>query len=639
MKVNPEIKNYKNLAIIIKKGDMIQLNNIYSIFLITILLGINLIMVQPTQVPLNNVRNVDPDMDLNLNANDEDTKNLQYTHNQVGTRSDQRLVFIESSYGLPVDGDYNFIEFGDIDKDNNIDIAFGGGGWPIPSTLGMYVYTGDGGSSWTSKSEGLSTKNTWGGIELIDADSDGAIELYASDEPWGSTSNSGVKVWEFRDDKWTDSMLHVSTPVQYGAPNNVLLTDVTGSTRADMVVCKNVGLNYFQNNGGNPVTWQDRSEGLANTKEFTGVAVADINKDGLRDIIASDYSGNEYIYIQSSTGTLWSDYSSSLNSGGITYGVAVGDVNADTHMDLIFGTTGGGLLCWLGNSGGTDGTDFQWVNGSADLITSNVYNQIQLVDIDLDGDLDIIAPEGNNGKGMQIYLGNGNTDPGMDIHWTLARNTNLPENENWYGANCYDINNDGALDIVGASWGAGVRAWLNNINNNLNNDQEKFNLHITTDDITLSKENPSDGDEVTIFTKVTNLGVRVSSEFVIEFYVDDVQIEQKTISDPIVPDDDLELETHWVASKGTHKIMVEIIVDDEELESDITDNSAELSITVKDKDPNNNDSSDPNEILSGQMTIVMIFFIIIIIIILIILLTRRKKKNVKFIVEPLDEPD
>lgn len=607
-------------------------SRIAIILIIILLITTNIVIHQTTLT----VVSADPNPDL------KGTSSTQSSSSAENTRNDNSLVFVESSKGLPKTGDYNFIALEDINNDDEIDIAFGSGGWPVPTTSGLYVYTGNGGSSWVSSSEGLSTRNTWGGLELIDADSDGYIELYAPDEPWGSSSNSGLKVWEYRDGSWTDSKLHVSTPVPVGVPNNVVLTDVTGNSRADMIVCKNKGLNYFQNNGGNPVTWEDRSDGLASTREFTGAAVADINNDDLLDIIASDYSGNEYIYIQSSTGDLWSDYSTSLDSGGITYGVAVGDVNDDSHMDLVFGTTGGGLLCWLGNSGGSSGKDFKWVNGSADLITDNIYNQIQLVDIDLDGDLDIIGPEGNNEEGIQIYLGNGNSAPGMDISWELARNTNLPNTGNWYGANCYDINDDGAPDVVGAGWGGGVGVWLNNINGDL----QQFNLRITGDDITFSSEQFYDGDEVTIRATINNNGASDAPEFSVKFLIDNEQIDTEDNFEILRVNDEIKLEKTWIATEGEHKVQVEIEVPNNNFELDIEDNSAERIFTVIEKisvDPvdSNSDSSKQSSLFSIINSPLFLFVIsLIIAMILILFIASRSKKRVQFQeVEVLEETE
>jgi hypothetical protein len=382
------------------------------------------------------------------------------------TRGSRALSFTEISSGLPAAGEYNFIAFGDINDDNEIDIAFGGEDYQ-GSTVGLYVYTGDGGTSWTDASSGLPTDNAWGGVQLVDADGDGFIELYASDEKWGADSNSGLKVWEYRSGSWTDSASHISTPYSTGRPDNVLLEDITGDNKLDLVLCTQSGINYYENTGGNPVTWSERSTGLADSSEYTAVTVADMNKDGLKDIVASDYSGGKHLFIQQASGDLWAEHSTDLTVSGTVLGLAVGDVNEDTHNDIIFGTRDNGLKCLLGDSGGADSTTFTWTEASTNLPTSSRYCQIQLIDIDIDNDLDLIAPAATNNKGIEIYLGNGNNNPGINMDWTLASNTNLAATGNWYGSNYYDIDKDGYSDIVAASWGSGIKAYLSDLSGNV----------------------------------------------------------------------------------------------------------------------------------------------------------------------------
>jgi hypothetical protein len=417
-------------------------------------------------------------------------------------RASRALTFNEISTGLPSDGGYNYVAFGDFNSDDNIDIAFGGENYGGGiNTVGLYAYTGDGGTSWTAASDGLPTGNSWGGLQLVDADEDGYVELYATDEHWGANNNAGLKVYEYRSDTWTDAVLQVSTPLPAGNPNNVIITDITGSERQDMVVCLKNGVKYYENNGGNPVDWKIQSTGLPTSEEFTAAAVADINGDGLKDIVAADYSGNENIYIQTAGGTLWSEHSDGLTAPGNTLGIAVGDVNNDTHMDIVLGTRDNGMKCWLGNSGGgSGGTDFVWTEADSNLPTSSGrYAQIQLVDIDRDGDMDLIAPVGTGNKGMEIYLGNGTTQPGAGMEWTLASGTNMISTGDWYGANVYDINGDGSQDIAAASWGSGVKAWLNSAEPVVVKDEtppaQITDLAVsetTTDSITLTWTAPGD---------------------------------------------------------------------------------------------------------------------------------------------------
>jgi hypothetical protein len=248
---------------------------------------------------------------------------------------------------------------------------------------------------------------------------------------------------------------------------------------------------------------------------FTAVAVADMNKDGLKDIITCDYNDNEYLYIQNTTGNLWSDYSSTVTAPR-SLGIAVGDVNNDSHMDILYGchSGGNGVRCLLGNSGGVSGTSFTWTAANTGLPTADRYYGLNLCDIDLDGDLDLVAASSSGNDGMEIYLGNGTTLPGMNMGWTLALNTNLTTTGNWFSTDCADINNDGSYDIVACGWGGGVKAWLNNISLDVTAPGDIIDL--TVEDVTMNsiKVNwtvPADNGTDILSGPVKNYDIRYST--------------------------------------------------------------------------------------------------------------------------------
>jgi hypothetical protein len=297
------------------------------------------------------------------------------------TRGARSIGFTDNSTGLPSSGGYNFVAFGDINNDGKIDIAAGGEDRGSLTTTGLYAYIGNGGTSWSSASTGLWTGNSWGGVQLADADGDGNIELYSTDERWGTFNSSGLKVFEYRSGAWTDSTTHVSTPLSSGLPDNVKIENITGDNKLDLVVSNSTtGLSYFENTGGNPVAWVKKEKGLPTSSEYTTFAIADMNKDGLKDIVACDYSGGEHLFVQRTSGNLWAEYSTGLSISGNVLGVAVGDVNGDTHMDIVYGRQGSGLRCLLGNSGGgSGGTSFSWTAANTGLSTSGQYWQIAVI--------------------------------------------------------------------------------------------------------------------------------------------------------------------------------------------------------------------------------------------------------------------
>ncbi len=478
------------------------------IVIILMLILTNFIFILPTS-------NTVPELGT-IGAQDDIQGPLPSSPGLGSTRGTRALGFTDNSTGLPSSGEYNFIAFGDFNNDNDIDIAFGGEDYS-GTTTGLYAYTGNGGTSWSSASTGLPSSNSWGGLALVDADGDGYIELYAPDEHWGADTNSGLNVWEYRSGSWTSSSTHVSTPASSGTPDNVLLTNITGDNKLDLVLCNGSSLDYYENKGGNPVTWQEKSSGMTISGEYTAVAVTDMNKDGLKDIITTRYtSGAQYLYIQKTSGNLWQNYNSGLTISYTALGIAVGDVNKDSHMDIVFGTRDNGLRCKLGNSGGgSGGTSFSWTNANTNLPTSSRYTQIQLVDIDLDGDLDLIAPVATGNNGIEIYLGNGSTSPGPNMGWTKATSTNLTTSGNWYGSNCYDINNDGSLDIVTCSWGSGIKAYINTLSGNLDfkspgNVSDLIAINATTNSITVNWSAPCDNDTTPASGPVQSYDIRYS---------------------------------------------------------------------------------------------------------------------------------
>jgi hypothetical protein len=120
--------------------------------------------------------------------------------------------------------------------------------------------------------------------------------------------------------------------------------------------------------------------------------------------------------------------------------------------------------------------------------------------------------------------------------------------------------------------------------------------------------------------------------------VDDDQLDTEDNFEYLEANDDIQLEKTWIATKGTHTILVEIEVLNHDLESDITDNSAEISFSVNENEPVNGPDNKTNN--SEQSPLVIIIVIIVIVIALILFFVWRKRKQVQFSeVEPLEETE
>jgi len=372
------------------------------------------------------------------------------------------------SVNLPTSGDYNFIAVGDVDGDGNLDIASGGDDYGSADTRGLYVYRGNGAGTWTEYT--ITASNTFGGIAIADCDNDGVSELYATYESrWGSGASNGVGAWE-----WTGAGFGaggISSPLGSGGTADVVVTNVTGNASLDMAVAtQTAGIKYYEGDGSSPISWTERSTGLPGSGEYTNIDVADMNDDGRPDIVAGAYSNTGLVlYTQDAGGNSWTTRSGSFPpaTGTSLLGAIAGDLNGDGNQDVIYGTRDGGMGILLGNGGGMDGATFVWTTptspngGLPASARSGRFSQLCLADIDMDGDLDLLAPKA--GSGLHLYLGNGSINPGAAFGFTEMVGKNLPTTGTYYGANFLDFDDDGDLDVAGATWGNGIGVYETNV--------------------------------------------------------------------------------------------------------------------------------------------------------------------------------
>ncbi|MFW3145553.1 MAG: PKD domain-containing protein [Thermoplasmatota archaeon] len=375
-----------------------------------------------------------------------------------------------NTYGFD---EFNCLAVGDIDGDSNLDLAFGGEDYDTASTTGLYVYRGHGNGTWTSASSGLPTYNSWGGLAFGDADGDGKMELYACNEGWGSRggSISGIGAWEYSSGSW--STTGITSPATSGYFNSIVLKNFTKGPGLDIAVTHSYGnmngIKVFHSNGSSPIGWTSNSNGLPSSGEYAGIAVGDLNNDTLPDIAAVSYVNSGLrIFTQNALGNGWTDRSSSLPSSALSgrmLGVAIGDCNGDGHGDIIFTHRDNGMRMLLGNGGGASGTSFSWTAPTSafpsNYGSSGRFPQIQLDDIDKDGDLDLMAPKAGNG--LHLFLGNGTKLPGTGFGWTEVTNKNLPTNMTCYGSVFFDMDSDKDLDLAVATWGDGVKVFRTNL--------------------------------------------------------------------------------------------------------------------------------------------------------------------------------
>ena len=251
------------------------------------------------------------------------------------------------------------------------------------------------------------------------------------------------------------------------------------------IISANSGLVWNKNLGNNEFSSQIL---IGNKIEdyYIDIDLMDLDADGLLDIVATHYYGID-IYKNNSNGDFQLMHSVDVPNRPLE--TELGDINSDGSIDIVFSIRNGDdKLATVIHQGNFifQGIDYVFDN----LITYFKPNEIKLADMDNDNDIDIITSSAeysrvqmleNEGSGNFTFseLQNISTDPielidfdndgDLDIITSGSRNhgydiMHLIINDNGTFNNksvidlqyseCFsigDINNDGFMDIVGAS--------------------------------------------------------------------------------------------------------------------------------------------------------------------------------------------
>jgi len=156
--------------------------------------------------------------------------------------------------------------------------------------------------------------------------------------------------------------------------------------------------------------WNGVSSSKINTYCSEGLAVADLNNDGQKDLVCSGgyFRGPKNVVFQLKNGSTWSPIYNITSTPGLYHGVAVGDINNDGRIDVVFGDDQNDVILVYRNNGGNPPTFSQIASipVGSDLRGS----EVKLFDLDCDGDLDILWARGMGKK-------DGYTNPGPAAGW------------------------------------------------------------------------------------------------------------------------------------------------------------------------------------------------------------------------------
>ncbi len=194
------------------------------------------------------------------------------------------------------------------------------------------------------------------------------------------------------------------------------------------------------------------SSGLPASSKHYGLALGDLDNDGLLDLAAGSGDGAGISVFRDSgiSDTLegWNAIASPATSG-YYQDLDTGDLNCDGYVDIVAASEGDGLRLWTGDGGNT------WVEIAAwtdpDLPNSGSYGGVAMGEIEHNGYPDVVAASDED-KGLRVWLF-------RDVSAWIEASTGLPSSGAYLDVYLGDLDDDGYLDIVTVGKSVGVRAF------------------------------------------------------------------------------------------------------------------------------------------------------------------------------------
>jgi hypothetical protein len=237
-----------------------------------------------------------------------------------------------------------------------------------------------------------------------------------------------------------------------GYTDSVTLENLTGSTTVQLTF-NPIKLNrdvFVVNNGqSNRVytgdglgDFPDVSTASSDSSFSYGVALGDINNDGITDAFVANQGQVNRVYLGEGSGS-FPNVSSPSSQQNDSLDVALGDFNGDGNLDAFVANSAANNYIYIG-----DGTGSFPTVQPANAAIGNNSRAVSLADFDQDGHTDAFVAD--HGGDNHIYFGDG--DAGGDGYFpnVIARSGD-PSKESRDVA-VGDFNNDGNPDAFVAAW-------------------------------------------------------------------------------------------------------------------------------------------------------------------------------------------
>ena len=256
---------------------------------------------------------------------------------------------------------------------------------------------------------------------------------------------------------------HYVSNIDLGSETFPSFADLDGDGDLDMLVGNKIqpddnqtGKLFHFENIGTPTKPKFILRGIV--PEFTGAyhfapAFGDLDSDGDLDIVMGTWRDELMLVINegSVTEPRWVIVNSAIVklTRGRNATPTLGDIDGDGDLDLFIGESSGDLNFYR-NDGGVEGPEFTLVNDKFGGIDAGRRSVPTLVDIDTDGDFDLVV--GSEAEGLKLYRNTGTPNEGVFL---LDEAFNVPVHP--FSAPVFiDVDSDGDADLFVGGIGGGL---------------------------------------------------------------------------------------------------------------------------------------------------------------------------------------
>lgn len=276
-------------------------------------------------------------------------------------------------------------------------------------------------------------------VYAVDLDRDGDMDILAA------SANDDTIAW-YENDGGVSPLFtaRIIASTADGAAG-VYAADVNGDGRIDVLLASaNDGtIAWYENNGGAPLTFTPHTVATG-ADGASHVYAADVNDDGNMDILSASANDNEIVWYESGGGSTpaFTAHVVTATASGAASVYAV-DVDRDGDMDILSASTNDDRVVWYENDGGPSPTFTAHVLVPAADGASSVY----AADLDGDGDIDILSASANDDR-IAWY-------PNLSIHRSASFPVQSVITDTAQAARSVyatDLDSDGDVDVLSASY-------------------------------------------------------------------------------------------------------------------------------------------------------------------------------------------